>query len=114
MRVNESPSGDAVTGRALVSLAASIGALLYAPIAGEVHVYWNQWIDFPYLALPWLALVAVALLHGLRVLGEAGSPQRDRALTWISLGIVATQVLAGVALLVYLLYGAWNCEFCLT
>jgi hypothetical protein len=87
---------------------------VYVPIAAEVHVYWNQRIDFPYLALPWLALVAVALLHGFRVLQESGSTTRDRAVAWISLGITTGQGLAGLVLLLYLLYEGWNCASCLT
>jgi hypothetical protein len=60
-------------GRPLLSLAASVSALVYAPIAGQVHVYWHEWIDFPYLALPWLYLLAVGLVHGLRGLTDAAT-----------------------------------------
>jgi hypothetical protein len=78
-----------------------------------LHVYWNEWIDFPLLALPWLCLLAVGLVHGFRGLSDAASTGRDRAMTWISIGIALTQLAGGAALLLYLVYEAWNCWICI-
>ncbi len=70
---------------------------MYAPIAGELHVYAYEWIDFPALALPWMALAAVGLMAGFRALGDPVATRLNRLLGKPSLGIVGIQILGATA-----------------
>ena len=92
-----------ISGPVRVSLGATIGALLYASIAGELHVYAHEWIDFPILALPWVVFLAFGLIAGLRALSERGATWLGRLLTWASLVIVGVQILAGASFVMYLI-----------
>lgn len=96
---NALPSGR-IAAPVLLSLGGSIGALVYAPIAGELHVYANEWVDFPVLAQPWFALVVVGLMAGLRARHARSVNRLNQVLTWTSLGIAGLQIVGAAILLV--------------
>jgi hypothetical protein len=92
--------GFYTTTPAVAGFALSVGALAYALVAGVLHVYANQWIDFPLLAVPWVGLVGFGLAASLRAIGDLGRTAGDRWLVYAGLCLVAVQLAAGIVLVI--------------
>jgi uncharacterized membrane protein len=95
---------------ALASLIGSVGALIYAPVAGLVHADLHEYVDFPVLALPWLALIGLGVAAGIRALREEGRTRLERGVGAASLLLALGQLAGGAAFMIYnLINPCWVC-----